>query len=589
METRTIDLRHPSYKAMKASWRKWRLTYASGDKYIEEFVKKFSTSEDEQEFRDRKSITYIPAFAKGAINEIKNSIFQRTTDITREGGPSSYQVAIEGKNNGVDLMGSSMNTFIGREILPELLTMGKVGVFIDMPIVDSGEVTKAETQNLHPYIYKYVAEDILSWSLARHEDTYIFTSLLLRDHTETKDQETGLIKDIEDRYRLLNIVDSHIEIKFYNKDNEQIDIDGTASDESYTINLPSIPFIIFELNDSLLKDVANHQISLVNLASSDISYAVRSNFPFYTEQYDPRLELYSRPAAGVPANDGTVATPGTATEAAKAKSKTVKVGNASGRRYPKDLERPGFIHPSSEPLIASIAKQKQLKEEIRHLVALAVTNLEPKSASAESKEQDQQGLEAGLSYIGLELENGERLIAKYWNMYLGEGTDVTIKYPARYHLLSDKEKREEAKDLEKLLHSVPSSIYRKEMVKEIVKITVGHKVSAEKLETILNEVESSTVINTNPEIIIKDIEAGLVDAETASLARGYPKGSVKKAKVEHAERLARIQASQAHDGGARGNPDNDDTPGRTGSKEKQQSRDTNEDSRYRDKTRGRGR
>jgi len=190
-KTNIIDLRHPEYDAMIRNWRKWRMTYVSGDAYIEKYVKKFSKSEDENEFKERKEITYVPAFAKGAINEIKNSIFQRTADITREGGPYNYKEAIAGRLGGVDLMGSSMNTFIGREILPELLTMGKVGVFIDMPSIEEEQTTRAESSKLSPYIYLYKAENILSWTTARHEDNYIFSSLLLRDFVEVPNKETG--------------------------------------------------------------------------------------------------------------------------------------------------------------------------------------------------------------------------------------------------------------------------------------------------------------------------------------------------------------------------------------------------------------
>ena len=37
----------------------------------------------------------------------------------------------------------------------------------------------------------------------------------------------------------------------------------------------------------------------------------------------------------------------------------------------------------------------------------------------------------------------------------------------------------------------------------------------------------------------------LIDLEAASAAKGYPEGSVDKAKTDHAERVARIAESQA--------------------------------------------
>jgi hypothetical protein len=46
-----------------------------------------------------------------------------------------------------------------------------------------------------------------------------------------------------------------------------------------------------------MEDIADYQIALMNLESSDINYMLKSNFPFYVEQYDPRAEMnFGRPA-----------------------------------------------------------------------------------------------------------------------------------------------------------------------------------------------------------------------------------------------------------------------------------------------------
>ena len=80
----------------------------------------------------------------------------------------------------------------------------------------------------------------------------------------------------------------------------------------------------------------------------------------------------------------------------------VKTGISQGRRYPKGMDAPSFIHPSAEPLNASMAKQNQLKQDIRKLVNLSLRNLERPAGSQSADESDEKGLEAGLSYIGLE-------------------------------------------------------------------------------------------------------------------------------------------------------------------------------------------
>jgi hypothetical protein len=136
-------------------------------------------------------------------------------------------------------------------------------------------------------------------------------------------------------------------------------------------------------------------------------------------------------------------------------------------------------------------------------------------------------------------------------MYEGGTTVATVKYPQKYSLQSDKDRRDEAKDLLQTSKTISSVTYRKEVFKEVADITLGSKVSMEILAKIKKEIDGSEVI-VNPEELQRDIELGLIDLETASKAKGYPQGSVEKAAKDHAERVKRIAESQTK---ARGTTD----------------------------------
>jgi len=535
-------LRHPEYDNNISNWFKWRLTYESGEEFLSQYLIKFSKRESDSDFTARKNVSYVPAFGKAGVNDIKNSIFQRISDVTREGGPSSYLQAINGLDGGVDLSGSTMNSYVGRIILPELLSMKKVGIFVDMPPL--GGPTILDKGSNRPYIYAYLAEDILNWTIKNSE----VTSLLLRDHIFQ--ESFGLPVKVVERYRLMWRRDNVVFGQFFDGDGKRI---GGLE----ILNLPSIPFVLFELSESLLKDVANYQIALLNLASSDISYSLKSNFPFYVEQYDPRVDNVwaraPRPSDTTQSDGVTIVKPATATEAAVGENKEIAVGVASGRRVPKGLDYPEFRHPSSEPLRASMDLQDSLKKDIRLLINLAVTNLTPKMASAESKGFDERSLEAGLSYIGLELEHGERNIAKFWTWYENRnGTVSTVRYPEKYQIRIEHDKREEVKELLSTAETVPSITYKKEALKRVVMLNVGAEISNETLNKIQNEIDKADTIFSNPDTLAKDIEQGLISLESASNAKTYPKGEVEKAKADHAERIKRIAESQAQ---ARGTPD----------------------------------
>jgi hypothetical protein len=317
------------------------------------------------------------------------------------------------------------------------------------------------------------------------------------------------------------------------------------------------------LNQSLLFDVADYQIALMNMGSSDVNYALKSNYPFYTEQYDPRFEMpFQRPAAQEPKNaydlDGDVSTvqdtEGSQAKALKSRKKNTDVGIADGRRYPLGAERPDFIHPSPEPLRVSMEKQAELRTEIRILVSLAVQTVQPVRASAESKDKDSSSLEAGLARIASVLQDGERRIGTIWLDYEKSKAAITIKYPEDYSLQSKEDRLKEAEVLEGMAQKVPSLDYQKAIHKRVAELTVSQSTSDKELDAIKSQIDSAIVQDTNPDHIATDVELGLVTTELASEIRGYPQGQAEKAQKERAERLAltAIAQSAASNAGARG-------------------------------------
>jgi len=139
----------------------WRNTLNGGDQYIDAYLAQYSARETLIDFNFRKTMTVNPALAEGAVTDIKNAIFQRFTEIRRLNGHDSYRHAIDGLKGGVDNLGSSMNTFIGNKVLIELIGMGKVGIYIEMPVLNG--LSLADTAKAKPYLYIYKREEIINW------------------------------------------------------------------------------------------------------------------------------------------------------------------------------------------------------------------------------------------------------------------------------------------------------------------------------------------------------------------------------------------------------------------------------------------
>lgn len=541
------QLTHPLYEYNLKNWEKWRVVYEGGDLFIESYVKKFSKRESRHDFNKRKEVTPIAAFASSAIDEIKNSIFQRIGDTTRTGGPDTYQKSIDGELGGVNLQGANMNWFVGHFILPELLVQSKVGVLVDAPNFGQTQADKAQK---HPYFIPYRAEDIRTWAYAGASSPNEFAAVLLREYTYILDATTGLpIREVPRfRHMFIDPQTGRVNIIFY-------DQYGVYNEGPIQLEIKRIPLVVFEITTSLMKNVANHQIALTNMESADIAYVLTSNFPLYVEQYDPiqnnpylkgSSAAYNQYAAG--AGNTVEQITGGAVPGAPVSpegSDQMDAGNSVGRKYPKGMEKPDFISPPTGPIKISIEKAKMLQDNVRTLVHLALASVQSAGSSAESKIVDrQQGLESGLSAIGLELEHGERRLAEYWSMYEGS-KPATVVYPKRWSLKSVADLDAELQTLQKLRDSVPSKTFKSEVNKLIADSILGTKVSPETLDKIKKEIEASKGGSSDPKTIAGDVEIGILSAGTASVLRAYPEDEAAKAQAERAIRLAAMASAQA--------------------------------------------
>jgi len=589
--SRIIDSRHPAVLNGLNDWLLWRRTYRGGEEFRDTYLEKFTSREDQNDFKSRKNVTPIPSFAKAGLNDVRNSIFQRMRDIVRRGGSESYQRAIAGLDQGVDRRGSTMNAFFGVKLLTELLIMGRVGVYVDAPITPDVPTLK-DANGARPYIYKYDVEDILNWSCASAEQPSEFKSVLLRDTTLEFDQTTNLPTVTTQRYRLLWIDERTglVNLQFYNLEGDPVGPDGIPSGP-IELQLTRIPFVMLDIGDSLLKDVCYHQIALLNLGSSDVNYALKANFPFYVEQRDLRaVGSHLKPAAN---------TDGTASSGGQGSADTdIKVGVTHGRAYDKGMNSPEFINPSAEPLRASLELQAKLEADIRKLINLAVTNLSSR-ASAESKAKDSEGLEAGLSYIGLVLQGAEQQVAEHWAAYehrdASKRTVATIKYPDQYSLKTDKDRVEEANELSELMFAVPGRTVKRELAKMIVSALLAGKVHVDTISQIEKEIDEAPYTTSDPDIINRAKENGLVGEKVASMALGFDENEYLTAREDHTARIRRIAQTQSAamgktggDPASRGVDDLSPDPANAGKEEKELSRNTDLRDTTRRRVRGEG-
>lgn len=547
MSNNITNVRYPDYLLDSLSWQEWRDTFCGGNEYRERYLTKTSDRETDAEYQARKRVSPITAFAKAAVLDVRNSIYQRLEDVLRVGGSPLYKKAAAGEGGGVDRKGSSMSAFIGRDVLTELLVMGRCGVFVDSTA--TGEYTTLAGQSLDrettPFVYYYPVEDILSYTFQRPDRPGQFKSILLRDQiTEYyTDHTCGIVlpQAKTHRFRLLWIddTDGYVYYKIFNKDGDLVRNNFSDLMTGATrMDFKEIPFIMPDIMGSLLKDVASYQHALLNLASRDGNFALQANFPFLVIQEDSRTNgshLKQPSESGVSGSQ-------------LAESRREEFGSTRGRYYDIATDAPQFIAPSSENLEASMKLQEKWEDDIRRLINLAVENKSgSRTESAEAKKLSSQGLEAGLSFIGLVLEKTEQAIAKYWAMYENIKTPNTafVSYPSRYILQTDGERIEAAKALAEVMKAVPGDEIKVQTNILIATTMYADKVPTDTLQKIIAEIKASKSQIADSETMLACQKAGLVSDETASRTLGFAEGEVEQAKKDQAERAAMIQEAQA--------------------------------------------
>jgi hypothetical protein len=563
---------HYEYLAYQADWKLFRDIMRGGYSFKKQYVQRFK-GETTAEWNDRLDMTPNAAFARAAIVDVRNAIYQRLDTVRRHGSPM-YEKVMGGGVGGVDLRGSTMNYFMGMNILTELVFMGKVGIYVDSPASDVPREYRSmkDDQGKHPFMYPYVAEDIVDWEYYLKDNELKLRRLRLRVVQDQKDALRsyfplhGVVG-----YRTYEVTPDGVYLRL-----EQADEKGKQEIRwEGLLEIEEIPFVIIEMDAPLLTDIAYHQIALTNLESADVNYAYRSNTIVYVEEYDPLgMDEVQNSGMMEEALDEDAVT-GQDPSRGGDNPNVVKIGGTEGRRVPKGLKYPAFINPSSQPLQASREKQEDLKRDIRALINLAVSNAQARFASAESKQMDNAGLESGLAAIGYMIEQAEREVGHHWRQYAG-GPRVTVKYPVRYSVRTDEERRKEAESLITMSNAVPSKTFRVESFKEAATTMFAAKVSDETLDKILVEVESSEWPTANPDQIKVDVEAGLVSKSGASKARGYPEGEAEAAKKEQKERDAAKMDEQVAKFNASARGVDDDPEGAKAEKKKSQSPENND-------------
>lgn len=504
----------------RSDWTEWRYCYAAGQRFRDEYLEKFSDRETKKEFRRRASLTPIPSYARLEINRVKNALSQRFRDISRRGGTAAWKEAVDGIGRGVDRRGSSMNSYLTKYLLPEVLVMRRVGVLVDAPRV-TGTSAADVPQNFRPYLNYYPVETIERLVPAPVDSPSDWRAVMLRDTDREFDVETGATNDVN-RFRYYYLDpdrDNKVTI-------ETVDEKGVEARAPVYTNLEKIPFVIYDILESLIKDVCSYQIAHLNLISADTAYALDANYPLMVRQRGNAV-----PAHLLGEDD------------------EADVGAQKGLWYDRGLNPPAWISPDVAPINTSLNLRKGFREEVRELVTGALASL-----------GDEGTMDSGLAFIGQCLEDAEARLWDHWAAYEqanpARRRTPVIAYPDDWSLKTDEERIDEANKYVDLMNKLPGQSGKKEASKIAYERLYQGRLSTKELDKIKADVDAAPYTTSDAKIIVEAKKEGLVSAKTGSMALGFNEDEAEQAKKDQEDKAKAIAAAQSDQQiGGPGNPD----------------------------------
>lgn len=155
---------HPVYENRKSDWRRYRLSYQGGQKYLQEYVFQHQ-KEPNDYYKDRVRRAHYP-------NHIKAVVDTYAAHLYRDGIPRSVEDGsdtLERFWSDMDLKGNEADEVYERAA-QKVQVGSRVGIVVDRWDPDGGEsITRAQQleSGVRPYAYLVDTTDIVDWDVDR--------------------------------------------------------------------------------------------------------------------------------------------------------------------------------------------------------------------------------------------------------------------------------------------------------------------------------------------------------------------------------------------------------------------------------------
>lgn len=256
----SVNTLHPDYKAMASRWRMCRdaasgehAVHAAGELYLPKF-----DQETDKAYEKRLKMTPFFNATWRTIAGLSGMMFRKPPVAAI---PEQLTDALD----DIDLAGTTMQG-MAQKIALDALTVGRAGLLVDYPAIDTSWLTQADVKRLklRPMMSLYKAEAIINWRTSRANGANVLSMVVLEESAELpgKDEFETVI---ETRYRVLDLTGSGYRQRVFKVDErgDQVQLGPDTFPKMNNGPMPFIPFLIIGVDTMGVQVEAPPMIDLV--------------------------------------------------------------------------------------------------------------------------------------------------------------------------------------------------------------------------------------------------------------------------------------------------------------------------------------
>ena len=220
-----VDTRNAQYSERIKQWTMCRDVSAGTDKIKEEgtkYLPKLSGQDGDEYEAYKRRADFFGAFAR-SVQGIAGAVFRRhpTVDMPEQYADYTDDVTLEGLPFDV----------FARMCFDEILTVGRVGVYADMPTEGAADLP------LRPYAVMVTAENVINWRQrwSFNFGRYILDMVVIRETVEATGGDQYQSEEVE-QYRVMEIENDIVVVRLYRENKQAVD-----NDDKWTLYSEVIP------------------------------------------------------------------------------------------------------------------------------------------------------------------------------------------------------------------------------------------------------------------------------------------------------------------------------------------------------------